>query len=423
MKSWIESANRPDSQFPIRNLPYGVFATSTSDSHCGVAIGDEILDLTALEEMGFIKLGCVQRVFDRGSLNPFMALGPARWRALRTRVTDLLIDGGDTVLRSDKISRHIAFRRRDDVEMLLPFEVSGYTDFYTSRQHALNASAVLRGKASLPENWLSVPIGYNGRASTVVVSGTNIRRPLGQMRPTGAESSIFGPTCQLDFELEIGAVVGVPSNMGEPITVAEAHEMIFGYVLLNDWSARDIQAWEYRPLGPFQGKAFATSISPWIVPKDALEPFRIGPPERLQTLLPYLWEPQPMLYDITLEVVLEPAGNGRQIAISRTNYSEVYYSAPQILAHHAVCGCRMNTGDLLGSGTISGRLPSSRGSLLELSRGGTSPLPLGAGETRCFLEDGDRVTLQGYAKGGDYRIGFGECTGQVLPAPAEREWS
>jgi fumarylacetoacetase len=233
---------------------------------------------------------------------------------------------------------------------------------------------------------------------------------------------MFGPTHQLDFELELGAIVGIPSKLGEPISVAEAHENIFGYVLLNDWSARDIQAWEYQPLGPFQGKAFATSISPWIVTAEALEPFRVWTPERERPLLPYLLEPGPMLYDIALEVAIQPAGATQSTIISRTNARELYYSAAQQLAHHAVCGCRMDTGDLLGSGTISGRTADSRGSLLELSWGATHPISLETGETRSFLEDGDRLTLRGTAHGGGYRIGFGECTGRVLPALVDRHW-
>jgi fumarylacetoacetase len=268
-----------------------------------------------------------------------------------------------------------------------------------------------------------MPIGYNGRASSVVVSGTDIRRPLGQIKTPEADLPVFGPTRQLDFELEIGSVVGVPSPIGQPLSVAEAESMIFGYVLLNDWSARDIQAWEYRPLGPFQSKAFATSISPWIVTREALEAFKVSTPERERPLLPYLQEPGPMLYDIRLEVLLAPAGAARATVISRTNYREMYYSAPQMLAHHAVAGCGMRTGDLLGSGTVSGPTEDSVGSLLELSWGMTRPLRLDTGEARFFLEDGDCLTLAGYADGGDYRIGFGDCTGRVLSAPEHGAWS
>ena len=422
-KSWVESANVPGNPFPIQNLPYGVFSEPENAARCCVAIGEEVLDLALLEEERLIDTGATQPVFSRGSLNAFMALGTIHWRNVRARLTELLAEGGDPALRSNNFLRKAALRHGTAVQMHLPFEVRGYTDFYAGHHHAANVGAIFRGpEKALPPNWLSIPIGYNGRASTVIVSGTDIRRPLGQSKPADAELPIFGPTRQLDFELELGAVVGTPSKMGEPITVAEAYEMIFGYVLLNDWSARDIQAWEYQPLGPFQGKAFATSISPWVVTSEALEPFRVWTPERERPLLPYLREPGPMLYDIALEVAIEPAGAGRPTTISRTSTREMYYSAPQQLAHHAICGCRMDTGDLLGSGTISGRTEDSRGSFLELSWGATKPLSLETGETRCFLEDGDRLTLRGAANGGDYRIGFGECTGRIFPAPAQRNW-
>ena len=422
-KSWVKSANALGNPFPIQNLPYGVFSEPENAARCCVAIGEEVLDLARLEEERLIDTGATQPVFSRGSLNGFMALGTVHRRNVRARLTELLIEGGDPVLRGNDRLRQAAFRKRTAVQMLLPFEVRGYTDFYAGQHHAANVGAIFRGKENaLPPNWLSLPIGYNGRASTVVVSGTDVRRPLGQSRPAGSDLPIFGPTRQLDFELELGAVVGTPSQMGEPISVAEAYENIFGYVLLNDWSARDIQAWEYQPLGPFQGKAFATSISPWIVTAEALEPFRVWTPERERPLLPYLLEPGPMLYDIALEVAIQPAGADQSTIVSRTNARELYYSAAQQLAHHAVCGCRMDTGDLLGSGTISGGTENSRGSLLELSWGATKPHFLNSGEARCFLEDGDRVTLRGVADGGGYSVGFGECTGRVLPAPVERHW-
>jgi fumarylacetoacetase len=351
-----------------------------------------------------------------------MAGGSGVWRQLRQRLISLLAENGDSGLRASEALRGDVIRQQAGLTMLMPFEVTEYTDFYAGRRHAENASEILRGDRTLPPNWLSMPIGYNGRASSVVVSGTDIRRPLGQMKAPDADLPVFGPTRQLDFELEIGSVIGVPSPMGQPLTVAEAESMIFGYVLLNDWSARDIQAWEYRPLGPFQAKAFATSISPWIVTREALEPFKVSTPERERPLLPYLREPGPMLYDIRLEVLLAPAGAARATVISRTNYREMYYSAPQMLAHHAVAGCGMRTGDLLGSGTVSGPTEDCFGSLLELSWGMTRPLRLDTGETRFFLEDGDCLTLGGYADGGDYRIGFGDCTGCVLPAPEHGAW-
>jgi fumarylacetoacetase len=298
----------------------------------------------------------------------------------------------------------------------MPMVVSEYTDFYAGRHHATNVGTMFRGaENALPPNWLHIPIGYNGRASTVVVSGTDITRPNGQLKAPDATVPSFGPCKRLDIELEMGAIVGTSSNMGDTVTVAEADAMIFGYVLLNDWSARDIQAWEYQPLGPFQAKAFATSISPWIVTRAALEPFRTSTPEREFDLLPYLLEPGPMLYDIDLSVVIEPAG-GSPETLATTNYNEMYYSAAQQLAHHASSGCAMNAGDLLGSGTISGPEKSQRGSLLELSWGGKEPITLADGTTRSFLEDGDTMTLTGHAQGEGYKIGFGTCVGTIAPA-------
>ena len=303
-----------------------------------------------------------------------------------------------------------------DAVLHMPFRVSEYTDFYASRNHAFNVGSMFRDPANaLPPNWLHIPIGYNGRASSVVVSGSEIRRPWGQLKGPDDPAPRFAPSRRFDIELEMGAVVGLPSRAGHPVTVAEADAMIFGYVLLNDWSARDIQAWEYQPLGPFQSKATATTIGAWIVTKAALEPFRTSTPPREVPLLPHLAEPGPMLYDIGLEVLLQPAGDQASV-VSRTNYREMYYSAPQQLAHHTTSGCAMNTGDLLGSGTISGPTKGSRGSLLELSWGGREPIRLATGQARSFIEDYDTLTLRGHARGDGYTIGFGDCTGRVLPA-------
>ncbi len=423
MRSWVESANDPQGDFPLANLPYGVFSREADEPRCGAAIGDMIVDLAVLEGVGLLSAGAGAPVFASGRLNPFMARGPAVWNSVRGRLTELLAEGGDRALRDNRDLRARALSPMTACRMHLPFEVSGFTDFYSSRHHAFNVGSMFRGpENALPPNWLSIPIAYNGRASTVVVSGTGIHRPLGQMKPHGSDEPVFGPSRRLDFELELGAVVGVPNRMGQPVTVAEADSMIFGYVLLNDWSARDIQAWEYQPLGPFQAKAFATSIGPWVVTKAALEPFRVPTPPRERPLLPYLREPGPMLYDIRLEVLLQPAGAPAATTISRTNYREMYYSAAQQLCHHAVGGCLMRTGDLLGSGTISGPTRDSRGSLLELSWGGREPLRLDTGETRSFLEDGDTVTLVGRAQADGCRIGFGECTGTILPAVVEPDW-
>ena len=301
-----------------------------------------------------------------------------------------------------------------DAMLHLPIEVAEFTDFYAGRHHATNVGTMFRGaENALPPNWLHIPIGYNGRASSVVVSGTDIRRPWGQLKGPNDDRPRFAPSRRFDIELEMGAIVGTPSN--GPISVQEADDNIFGYVLLNDWSARDIQAWEYQPLGPFQAKATATTISPWIVTGAALKPFRCNTPAREVELLDHLKDQGPMLFDIELSVTLAPHGK-TPVTIARTNYSEMYYSAAQQLAHHTTSGCPMRTGDLLGSGTISGPDKDSRGSLLELSWGGKEPITLETGETRSFIEDGDTLTLHGAAKGEDYMIGFGTCIGKVVPA-------
>lgn len=420
--SWIESANAPGCHFPLQNLPYGIFSRPGEAPRCGVAIGDFVLDLAALEAAGLIDAGGSRPVFDRSAINAFMALGPASWHAVREQLVGLLAESGDRALRRDAAFTRALVPLAEAVPSM-PFRVAGYTDFNGARQHAFNAGSMFRDpEHALPGNWLHMPIGYNGRASTVVVSGTDIRRPLGQTRPAGAEAPVFGPCRKLDLELELGAVVGVPNRMGEPVTVAEADEMIFGYVIVNDWSARDIQAWESQPLGPFQAKVFATSISPWVVTRAALEPFRVPVPPREVPQLAYLREPRPTLYDIELEVSLRPRGADRATTIARSNYRHMYYSFAQQLTHHAVGGCAMRTGDMLGSGTVSGPERSEFGSLLELNWNGTEPITLDTGETRTFLEDGDTLTLTGWSQGKHHRIGFGACTGKILPAPPERDW-
>lgn len=410
MTSWVESANSAETDFPLNNLPYGVFTTNWLEARCGVAIGDQIVDMAALEEEGLITLA-EEPVFDVPYWNDVMDLGPAAWASLRARLVELLsADAPDQAA----VAPHLV--PMDEARLHMPMMVSEYTDFYAGKHHATNVGTMFRGaENALPPNWLHIPIGYNGRASTVVVSGTDITRPNGQLKAPDAEMPHFGPCQKLDIELEMGAIVGTSTEMGQPITIDQADEMIFGYVLLNDWSARDIQAWEYQPLGPFQAKAFATSISPWIVTRDALEPFRTSTPEREKDLLPYLRETKPGLYDIDLSVMLQPEGGAAE-EIARTNYREMYYSAAQQLTHHASSGCAMNAGDLLGSGTISGPEKSQRGSLLELSWGGKEPIPLADGSSRSFVEDGDTLTLTGHAQGDGFRVGFGSCTGKIRPA-------
>lgn len=408
LRSWVDSANTPACPFPLNNLPCGVFSTATMPPRCGVAIGDRIVDMAALEAAGVLKLADGP-LFSEPSWNAVMAAGPAVWRGLREALTRLLGDGAG---QRDVVEPHLVAMA--DAQMHLPFRVAGYTDFYASRQHAFNVGTMFRGpENALPPNWLHIPIGYNGRASSVVVSGTDVRRPWGQVKAPDDAAPRFAPSARFDIELELGAIVGTGSV--DPVTVAEADAMIFGYVLLNDWSARDIQAWEYQPLGPFQGKATATTVGAWIVIRDALEPFRAEGPAREKALLPYLDEPGPMLFDISLEVGLTPATGGETV-ISRTSYREMYYSAAQQLAHHTTAGCRMDVGDLLGTGTISGPDAGTYGSLLELSWGGKQPIRLDDGATRSFLEDGDTVDLRGWCEGDGYRIGFGDCSGRILAA-------
>jgi len=417
--SWIAAANLPDAQFPIQNLPYGVFSVDCGDKHIGVGIGDQILDLTVLEQQGIVRPDPERFVFDRRELNAFMALGPQVWMETRATIFDLLSEV-NADLRDDADLRAQALVAMSDADMHLPIFVRSYTDFYSSKEHATNVGTMFRGpENALPPNWLHMPIGYNGRASTVVVSGTDIHRPWGQLKSPGEAAPRFAPCERFDIELEFGAIVGMPSSLGQTITVSEAYDMIFGYVLLNDWSARDIQTWEYQPLGPFQAKASATTISPWVVTRDALEPFRVATPHRETPLLPYLQEDAPCNFDIEMRIDLKPE-DGQAKLLSETNYKHMYYSCAQQLAHHASSGCAMCTGDLLGSGTISGPDRSSCGSLLEITWGGKEPIALSSGASRTFIEDNDTIILSAHAQHEGYRIGFGSCTGTILPAVAHK---
>ncbi|WP_029659350.1 MULTISPECIES: fumarylacetoacetase [unclassified Afipia] len=415
LRSFIEVD--PSSGFPIQNLPYGVFFTPEQpDLRVGVAIGDFVLDLAALEAAGLLRVDGAANVFAKPSLNDFMALGPKVWRKTRARISELLRHDHPE-LRDNMELRRRALVPRNFAAMHMPIAVQGFTDFYSSKEHATNVGIMFRGKDNaLMPNWLSIPIGYNGRASTVVVSGTPIRRPRGQLKPPTAEHPVFGPCKRLDFELEMGVVIGQASAMGEMLTEQQAEEMIFGFTLLNDWSARDIQAWEYVPLGPFQAKAFGTSISPWVVAREALEPFRVKGPAQDPAPLPYLQQKGAQNYDVQLAVDLKTETMKEAAGICRTNFKYMYWSSVQQLVHHASSGCAMNVGDLLGSGTISGPEKSERGSMLELSWGGAEPLDLGNGVQRSFLEDGDSLTMRGWCQGNGYRIGFGEVEGTILPS-------
>ncbi len=414
-RSFIDVA--PDNDFPIQNLPYGVFATKDDPRpRVGVAIGDFILDLAAVHARGLIPQAGPLNVFASDALNDFMALGPAVWSPTRARLFEILSADHPT-LRDDAPLRAATLVPRAGAAMRMPFRVAAFSDFYSSRQHATNAGRILRGDAAaLAPNWTRMPIGYNSRASTVVVSGAPVRRPLGQIkRPTSAEPE-FGPCEKLDIELEMGCVIGQDSRMGETIDAERAERMIFGFTLLNDWSARDIQAWEYQPLGPFLAKAFATTISPWVVTKEALEPFRVAGPAQDPEPLPYLRAPEPRNYNIDLEVWLKTPRMSAAVELAKTNFSAMYWSSLQQLMHHGSTGCAMRVGDLLGSGTISGDEKRQRGSLLELSWGGAEPIHLPNGETRTYLEDGDSVSLRGFARADGYRVGFGEAEGTIQPA-------
>ena len=404
------------SDFPIQNLPYGVFSTPALPApRVGVAIGDYVLDLWELERDCRLDVGDLG-AFAGPTLNPFMALGPKAWARTRARISELLRHDHPE-LRDNPALRGRALVPMREIKLHLPITVAGYTDFYSSKEHATNVGVMFRGKDNaLQPNWLHMPIGYNGRASTVVVSGTKVRRPRGQLKPPNAELPGFGPCKRLDFELEMGVVIGQPSPMGEMLNEARAEEMIFGFVLLNDWSARDIQQWEYVPLGPFQAKAFATSISPWVVTREALEPFRLHGPKQDPVPLPYLQQAQPNNCDLELEVGMRAASMNKPSRICHTNFKYMYWSSVQQLVHHASSGCAMNVGDLLGSGTISGPEKSQRGSMLEISWNGTEPIELASGVTRTFLEDGDSLVMRGWCQGDGYRVGFGEVEGTILPA-------
>lgn len=404
-KSWVESANAPQCPFPIQNLPFGIFSTAQNpNKRAGIAIGDQVLDLAVLEKTGILKTP--HAVFDRSDLNSFMGLGPDVWSMVRKIVSDELAnETSDLRLYANVLTP------LDDVQLHLPVSVGGYTDFYASREHATNVGSLFRDPDNaLMPNWLHMPIGYNGRASTLVVSGVDVIRPMGQTKRPEQDQPVFSASQKLDMELEVAAVVGTPSPMGASVTLNQAQDMIFGFALMNDWSARDIQVWEYQPLGPFLGKAFATTLSPWIVTREALEPFRVAGPEQVPQPLPYLRQSVANNYDIHLFAHL----NGEQI--TKTNFRTMYWSCAQQLAHHASGGCAMNSGDVLGSGTISGSDPGTMGSLLELTWNGKTPMKLASGETRTFIEDGDEVSLTGFAQGEGYQIGFGDATAKVLPA-------
>ncbi len=420
MKSWVESANNPDTDFPLANLPYGLFWGDRA-AHIGVAIGDQILDLRRCVRArlleGLPKL--VAHACTASRLNYLMGLGPNAWGALRRRITELLAESVNEDVRQRVAGLLVT---KSDVEMRVPADIGGYTDFYASIHHATRVGKLFRPDNPLLPNYKYVPIGYHGRASSIVVSTTDIRRPCGQTKgPTVAEP-VFGPSRSLDYELEVGMFVGPGNPLGQPIPIGEAEQHIFGLCLVNDWSARDIQSWEYQPLGPFLAKNFATTISPWIVPMEALAPYRVPAADRPDgdpAPLPYLASDLSRAgIDLTLEVFLQSDQMRKAglapVQLSKGNLRDLYWSLDQLLTHHASNGCNLRPGDLLATGTISGPEQGSEGCLLEMKHR-AEVLTLPTGETRSFLEDGDQVTFHGYCQApGLPRIGFGECAGRII---------
>jgi len=428
-RSWVESANDPSCDFPIQNLPFGVFenahdGSSSRGARVGVAIGDQIVDIVACGQAGLFDMAATsaaRRCF--GRLDALMAMGRDGAAALRRGLSGLL-DADAPPDRKDRLAHCLVPMR--DARLLLPATIGDYTDFYASITHATNVGSMFRPDNPLLPNYKWVPIGYHGRASSIVPSGTTVRRPSGQIREANDSTPTVGPTRRLDYELEVGVFIGAGNALGDPIAIDEAERHVFGLCLLNDWSARDVQTWEYQPLGPFLAKNFATTISPWVVTLDALEPYRAPAYARAAA------DPRPLPYlasdrdakiggiDLTLEVWLTSARMRDQghdaMCVSRGSFGDMYWTIAQLIAHHTINGCNLRPGDLLGSGTVSGNTPDSRGCLLERTWRGTEPLELPTGERRAFLEDGDEVTLRGYCqRPGLPRIGFGECRGRIVP--------
>lgn len=413
-KSWINVDKNSD--FPIQNIPFGVFLTRDDIITIGTRIGDYAIDLGALHQLGYFKdIPLTDDIFLQDTLNDFIADGRKTWRLVRNKISEIF-DENSAVLRDHEEHKDKIIFRMDEVEMQLPVSIGDYTDFYASKEHATNVGSLFRDpKNALLPNWLHLPIGYHGRSSSIIPSGTPIRRPKGQTKPANSDQPIFGPSKLLDFELEMAFITTDANKLGETISIDEAESCIFGLVLFNDWSARDIQAWEYVPLGPFLGKNFASTISPWIVTLDALEPFRVASPKQDPEPLPYLRQTGNRSYDIQLQMFIQPE-NSLETMVSNSNFKYMYWTMAQQLTHHTSNGCNVITGDMMGSGTISGPTKDSFGSMLELTWRGTNPLKLKDGSERKFINDGDTVIMRGFCKNNDVRIGFGECSGKVLPA-------
>lgn len=412
-KTWIPTPDQTD--FPIQNIPFGVFLTRDDIITIGTRIGDTAIDLGAMHQLGYFDgIPLTDDIFLQDTLNDFISDGQKTWRLVRNRISEVFDIGNDTLKNNDAHKSIILFAL-NEIEMQLPVQIGDYTDFYSSKEHATNVGSMFRDpeNALLP-NWLHLPVAYHGRSSTIIPSGVPIYRPIGQTLPKEAEKPVFGPSRLVDFELEMAFITTDANKMGEPIPVAKAEEYIFGVVLFNDWSARDIQKWEYVPLGPFLAKNFASSMSPWIVTLDALKPFRCKGPKQEPAPLPYLMLDGNHSFDIDLEVDIVTA-EGISTTVSKSNFKYMYWSMAQQLAHHTVNGCKVNSGDLMGSGTISGPTPDSYGSMLELAWQGTKPITLNDGSKRTFIEDNDTVVFRGFCKKSGQRIGFGEVSTKLLP--------
>ena len=414
-KSWLDIPANSD--FPIQNIPFGVFLTRDDIITIGTRIGDYAIDLGALHQLGYFEgIELTDDIFLQDSLNDFIADGRKTWRLVRNRISDIFLESSPGLRDNKKHRRQVLFTM-EEVEMQIPVDVGDYTDFYASKEHATNVGSLFRDpeNALLP-NWLRIPIGYHGRSSSIIPSGTAFRRPIGQTKPGDDGIPGFGASKLLDFELEMAFITTDTNDLGKRVSVNEAEDYIFGLVLFNDWSARDIQAWEYVPLGPFLGKNFASTISPWIVTLDALEPFRTEGPKQEPAPLPYLQHGNNKNFDIKLQAAIQPEG-AEETVVGNSNFKYMYWSMAQQLTHHTVNGCNVRSGDMMGSGTISGPTKDSFGSMLELTWRGQNPLTLNDGSQRKFINDHDTVILRGYCEKDGLRIGFGECSGKVLPAP------
>ena len=414
IKSWLEV--KPGSDFPIQNLPFGIFKTLSRSARAGVAIGEYILDLSEIAGAGLLdSISFDKKVLGQKTLNDFIALGKPVTNAVRERLSDILNNENVELKNNADLQKQVLVKQ-SDAQMLLPVHVPNYTDFYSSREHATNVGTMFRDpKNALLPNWLHLPVGYHGRASSIVVSGTPIHRPKGQTKADDAENPSFGPSRLVDFELEVAFIVAKETELGSSVSTKEAEDHIFGLVLFNDWSARDLQKWEYVPLGPFLAKNFGSIASPWIVTLEALEPFKIESPKQEPAVLPYLQFEGQKNYDLHLQVDII-TGAGASKTVSNSNFKYMYWNMCQQLAHHTVNGCNIQVGDMYASGTISGPTPDSYGSMLEISWQGKNPVAMPDGTERRFIQDNDTVIMKGYCEKDGVRIGFGECSGKILPA-------